>query len=104
MFLDSVFEELTKQEPLYPHLCWPEEFYCFGNSKIWIQMLRINMYRLKMKEGRRAQIWVDASLGVVIGLWRISKPTKMGEKRWRQELTMAERQNGISRKKLGSFE
>lgn len=92
MFLDSVFEKLTKQEPLYPHLCWPEEFYYFGNSKIWMQMLRINTYMLKMKEGRRIQIWVDALLGLVIGLWRISKPTGMGEKRWRQELTMVERQ------------
>lgn len=56
----------------------------------------------KMKEGRRAQVWVVALLGVVLGLWRRSKPTKMGEKRQRQELTMVERENEISRKELGS--
>lgn len=69
-------------------------------------MPRINTYILKMEEGRRAQVWVVASLGVVLVLWRRSKPTKptkptkMEGKRQRQKLPMAERENEISRKSL----
>jgi len=65
-------------------------------------MPRISTYVLKMKQGRRAQVQVVALLGAVLVLWRRSKPTKIGEKSWRQELTMVEREHEISRKKLGN--
>lgn len=65
-------------------------------------MPRINTYVLKRNEGRRAQVQVVASLRVVLGLCRRSKPTKVGEKRQRQELTVVGRENEISRKELGS--
>lgn len=32
MFLKSVFEELTEQEHLSSHLCWPAEFSYFGKN------------------------------------------------------------------------
>lgn len=97
MFLDSGFEELTKQEYFSSFV---QSFLALErNSKTWTRMPRVNMYVLKMKEGRRAQVWVVALLSVVLWLWRRSKPTKREEKRI-QELTMME--NEISRKKLGS--